>query len=70
MTACPAGAVSKAGFNWRACVDFRLSGPTCRLTCLARLACPVGEGYRYGKEQMNFHYGASLNMIRKERGPA
>ena len=70
VTACPAGAVSKEGFNWRACVDFRLSGPTCRLTCLARLACPVGEKYRYGKEQMTYHYGASLNMIRKESGPA
>jgi hypothetical protein len=61
--ACPAGAVSKSGFDWQRCAAYRLAEPTCKETCLARLACPVGTAYRYGPEQMAYHYRASLREI-------
>ncbi len=61
--ACPVQAVSKAGFRWQACVDFRVSRNRCRDQCLARIACPVAPELRYGMDQMAFHYRASLRML-------
>lgn len=63
--ACPAGAVHRHGFDWRACTAYRRAHPTCRETCLARMACPVGTPHRYGAEQMRHHYTASLREIEK-----
>lgn len=68
VTACPSGAVALAGFDWETCADFRVNARTCRETCPARLACPVGSQYRYGEEQMRYHYGASLRMIERWAG--
>jgi epoxyqueuosine reductase len=67
VTACPAGAVSRRGFDWEACGEFRLGGPTCRETCLARLACPVGPAYRYDADAIAFHYRGSLRELEKLR---
>jgi hypothetical protein len=67
VAACPAGAVARSGFAWEACVDFRLAQAPCRETCLAREACPAGAEFRYGAEQMAYHYRASLRMIRQWR---
>ncbi|MBI3992326.1 MAG: hypothetical protein HY342_03560 [Candidatus Lambdaproteobacteria bacterium] len=68
VTACPAGAVHKAGFELAACTAFRIAAPTCRETCLSRLACPVAPDQRYGPAQMAFHYRASLASILVPRG--
>ena len=64
--ACPAGVVAKAGFGWQGCVDFRVREAPCRATCLARQACPVGVEFRYGPEQMAYHYEVSLRTILAE----
>jgi len=63
VAACPAGAVAKAGFAWEACADSRLGGPTCRETCLARLACPAGADCRYPPDEIAHHYRASLREL-------
>lgn len=68
VAACPSGAVALSGFLWETCADFRLNAPTCRETCLARIACPVGSRYRYRPEQIRYHYGASLRMIERWAG--
>lgn len=67
VAACPADAVHKEGFRWEACGDFRLGAATCRETCLARRACPVGSAFAYGGEQMAYHYRASLRMLAAAR---
>ena len=69
VAACPAGAVAKEAFDWRACVDYRVAEQPCRATCLARMACPVGTEYRYGKAQTAYHYSASLRMIEAAKRP-
>ena len=68
VTACPASAVALSGFDWETCADFRLNASPCRETCLARIACPVGSQFRYGEEQLRYHYGASLRMIERWAG--
>lgn len=70
VAACPSGAVDKAGFDWRTCAAYRLGEETCRESCLARLACPVGSDYRYVDEQFHYHYRASLREIAAlQKGP-
>lgn len=63
VSACPPGATHKAGLDWQRCVDFRLAEPTCRGTCLAREACPVGTAHRYSPAQVAFHHRASWQTI-------
>lgn len=70
VEACPAGAAGKVDFQWKKCAEHRAAGgiagaaeKSCRATCHARLACPVGTEFRYGNRQMAFHYAASLRMI-------
>ena len=66
--ACPAGAVHRAGFDWRTCADFRLAPASpCRATCLARLACPVGRAQRYDLDAIAHHYSASLRELQAAR---
>lgn len=66
ITACPASAVSKNGFRVKTCTAHRLADySSCRLTCHARSACPVGTQHHYSAEQMAYHYQHSLDNIRK-----
>lgn len=65
VTACPAHAADKRGFDWQACAEFRLRAVPCRETCLARQACPAGPVFRYGPDQLAYHYGTSLRMLRR-----
>lgn len=68
VAACPAGALaSDATGAWRlrSCLEYRLQpGSACQDRCLARNACPVGEGYRYSDEQIGYHYLHSMRAIR------
>jgi ferredoxin-like protein FixX len=64
ISACPAGALVK-GFDLKVCTGFRLSeGSVCAYQCLARLACPVGRQHQYTQQQMSYHYGQSLEMLK------
>lgn len=66
LFACPAKALSAARApDVKACVDYRLQdGSPCQSQCHARLACPVGEEFRYQPAQLNYYYGRSLQSIR------
>ena len=70
ITTCPAAAVSEnQAFALTACADYRLSESSpCADRCLARLACPVGEQYRYSDEQLQYHYQRSLASLQAYYG--
>ncbi len=63
LVACPVNAFTpshgeKADYDVPACIGHIASkaGETCITgSCLARRACPVGQGYVYGPEQARFH---------------
>jgi len=62
LTACPVDAISMTGFHVPTCRTYlaKESGKkSCMISgCLARNACPVGEGFRYPPEQLKFHMAA------------
>lgn len=61
LDGCPVGAFTGEGFLVERCRAHLASaaGAACRSGgCLARLACPVGAGHRYGSAQMRFHLEA------------
>jgi hypothetical protein len=62
VSACPAAALKPEGFDSQACLRHVTSaaGAACRDGCLARQACPVGAGHRYGEAQIRFHMRAHL----------
>lgn len=63
--ACPAGAIASS-VNLNACMTQRLRlGATCEHRCSAREICPVGTDFMYPREQITYHYTASLVMIRR-----
>lgn len=65
--ACPADALGSP-VRLEACVDHRLAdASSCAIRCLARNACPVGAAFRYSPEQQAYHYGRSLQVIRRWR---
>lgn len=67
VTACPAHALDE-GFRLKRCLDERLREDSpCAATCLARLACPVGQAQRYPDAQIRHSYGRSLDMLRRYR---
>ena len=68
VRACPVGAVDRSGFRWRDCIGHRVAEESCRERCFAREACPVGVASRYSDEEIRYHYGASLRMIRRFEG--
>jgi hypothetical protein len=64
LSFCPAGAVRAEGFvpgKCRAHLESSMGEASCIATgCHSRNACPVGAGYRYPPEQLQFHMGALL----------
>ncbi len=61
LSSCPVDAFTVDGYDSQACRGHVRSGsePTCLSAgCAARLACPVGQDYRYGPDQMRFHMAA------------
>lgn len=61
LNACPVGAYSQAGFDYKGCLGHVRSpaGRQCMESgCLDRNACPYGEAYRYSPAQQAFHMRA------------
>ncbi|MGI9498725.1 MAG: ferredoxin [Geminicoccaceae bacterium] len=57
LTACPVGAFTVDSYDFKACLD-QVATPAsaCREGgCLARIACPVGQGQRYETPHAAFH---------------
>lgn len=46
----------KDRIDFKRCIDFRTKEIPCRSTCHARLACPVGQEYRYPDDEIEYHY--------------
>jgi len=66
IAACPASAMAGGAFSLQKCVAWRKQdGSTCALTCLARVACPVGSDHRYCTEQLAHTYSISLQTIKE-----
>lgn len=64
IAACPAGAMDDGDFALATCLAFRRRAASpCALTCLARLACPVGAEHRYDPAQLAHSYGQSLALL-------
>ncbi len=57
LDACPVGAFAEDGYDFQACLDHvGMSVNQCRQQgCLARAACPIGQGYRYLPNHAAFH---------------
>lgn len=66
LSACPVGAFTGAGYDVPACAaHIARAEATCpEAGCLARNACPVGEGWRYPPAQIRFHMEAFGRTIR------
>ncbi|MDI9314351.1 MAG: hypothetical protein QM529_06745, partial [Hydrotalea sp.] len=64
IAACPAGAVTAMGFDYPACNNYLNNHPACdclRHGCVARTACPIGNGvgdasYQYNQQQVEFFW--------------
>jgi len=66
IAACPASAMADGAFLLQKCVAWRkLDSSPCAITCLARVACPVGSDHRYTAEQLAHTYSISLQAIRE-----
>lgn len=62
---CPAQACGLDTFNMTACMSYRQTeNSKCQHTCLAREACPVAKPQQYSQQQMQYHYGVSMRMIK------
>lgn len=57
LTACPVGAFTERGYDFEACLGhLDTQDNACRRGgCLARVACPVGQEYRYVGDHAAFH---------------
>ena len=56
ITACPATAVSREGWDVKRCSNHHFDTTDCAEKCDARRACPEGEAHRYGDVQTRYHY--------------
>jgi epoxyqueuosine reductase len=66
ISECPANAVSQTDFDLNCCSQYRASEQShCRDRCVARLACPVAPEQRYPIEQIQYHYGRSMQIIQQ-----
>lgn len=66
VAACPAGALTDGALRLEKCVGYRKQPESrCKVTCLARLACPVGAKHRYCEAQIRHSYVRSMQMIEK-----
>ena len=64
ITACPAHTVSESGWDWKACMEWRLDTDVCSERCASRVACPWGSRERYSAEQMAYHHSFVLKSVR------
>ncbi len=67
ITVCPAKTISARGWNWNACMDYRLSSETCESNCASRRACPYGKAHQYTEEQLAHHHKFVLRSLKHYR---
>ena len=71
IQACPVGAVTHdQTIAMDLCLPQRLANPQgCGVGCASRLACPVGEKWRYPEEQIRYHGSQSLVSLQQRTWP-
>ena len=71
IQACPVGAVTRdQTIAMGLCLPQRLADPGgCGVSCGSRLACPVGEKWRYPKDQIRYHGSRSLVSLQQRAQP-
>jgi len=63
---CPAAALAGGQFDFGKCVAYRKQADSrCKVTCLARVSCPVGSEHRYCDAQIAHGYSRSLQAIKR-----
>lgn len=67
ISACPAKTISERGWDWEACMNFRLDSDTCSTNCASRRACPYGKEHQYSDEQLAYHHRFVLKSVKKHR---
>jgi len=66
VSACPAAAVSAAGWDARRCSEARRpDDEPCGLGCHARMACVIGPEHRYSPDAMAHHQAAARAHMRR-----
>ena len=73
LGACPVRAFDGRVYDLAACAGHlaRTPEPACMdIGCLARHACPIGQGYRYAPAQARFHMRAFLENHRRDASKA
>ena len=63
QVACPVDAPERNGFDVDACAGFRRAHRTCRSSCAARRACPIGEVHAYAPRLERLHMAASARWL-------
>jgi len=56
ISACPANTISSKGWDWEACMNYRLKSDTCETNCTSR---------RYTEEQLAHHHKFVLKSVKK-----
>lgn len=72
IEACPVDAVGRGGWDAARCFEFRNEGG-CAEGCHARLACPVGAGFRYPDPVLRHFQASGLacsSKSKNQKGPA
>jgi len=65
ISACPASTISENGWDYHACMGFRLRDDTCRDNCASRRACPYGKEHEYSYEQLAYHHRFVLKSVKR-----
>ena len=63
---CPANALSGDKLDLNRCIAYRKQPDSkCKDRCIARMACPVAAQHQYSLEQIQYHYGRSMETINR-----
>ena len=65
ISSCPAQTISESGWDWEACMKFRLSDRTCAESCASRIACPYGKEEQYPLEQIHYHHEFVMKSVKE-----
>lgn len=65
ISACPASTISEnSGWDYHACMRFRITTDTCNDNCTSRRACPYGKEHQYSEDQLAYHHRFVLRSIK------
>lgn len=65
IEACPANTISESGWDYKACINYRISDRTCAHTCASRRACPYGKDEQYSEAQLRYHHEFVLKSVKE-----